>query len=103
MQILDKNYYEDIKKFVFKNFKNNEVIFFHDLENKFLVNLYKNAKFYIFSSYCEVFGLTSLEAMSQGCPVLVSNRSALPEINSNAADYFNPDDENEIKDVMKKF
>ena len=102
LQILDKNYYEDIKKFVFKNFKNNEVIFLHDLESKYLVNLYKNAKFYIFSSYCEVFGLTSLEAMSQGCPVLVSNRSALPEINSNAADYFNPDDENEIKDVMNK-
>lgn len=102
LQILDKNYYEDLKKFVFKNFKNNEVIFLHDLENKYLVNLYKNAKFYIFSSYCEVFGLTSLEAMAQGCPVLLSNRSALPEINSNAADYFNPDDENEIRDVINR-
>ena len=57
---------------------------------------------YIFSSYCEVFGLTSLEAMSQGCPVIISNRSALSEINSDAAEYFNPDDENEIKNSMYK-
>ena len=40
--------------------------------------------------------------MSQGCPVLISNKSALPEINSNAADYFDPDNEHEIKDAMYK-
>ena len=55
----------------------------------------------MFSSYCEVFGLTSLEAMSQGCPVLISNTSALPEINDKAADYFNPDDILEIKNKIK--
>ena len=84
------------------NFDKDEIVFLHNLNNKFLVNLYKNAKFYIFSSYCEVFGLTSLEAMSQGCPVIISNRSALMEINSDAVEYFNPDDENEIKDSMYK-
>ena len=65
MQILDKDYYFEINDYVKKNFKSNEVIFFHNLDNKYLVNLYRNATFYIFSSYCEVFGLTSLEAMSQ--------------------------------------
>ena len=62
--------------------------------------LYKKAKFYIFSSYCEVFGLTSLEAMSQGCPVIISNKSAIPEINGNAAIYFDPDNPNDIKSSM---
>ena len=47
-------------------------------------------------------GLTSLEAMSQGCPVLISGNSALTEINSNACVYFNPDNENEIKDKIYK-
>ena len=84
LQILDKKYFNEIKKFVETNFDKDEIIFLHNLNNKFLVNLYKNAKFYIFSSYCEVFGLTSLEAMSQGCPVIISNRSALMEINSDA-------------------
>jgi len=72
------------------------------LDSNYLKNLYKYAKFYIFSSYCEVFGLTSLEAMSQSCPVLISNASALPEINDNAAEYFDPDDINQIKNNMKK-
>ncbi len=102
LQILDNEYFDEIQKFVSNNFNNGEIIFFHNLENKYLINLYRNAKFYIFSSYCEVFGLTSLEAMSQGCPVLISNRSALPEINSDAAYYFDPDKENEIKDCMYK-
>ncbi len=102
MQILDKKYFNEIKKFVEMNFEKKEIIFLHNLDSKFLANLYKNAKFYIFSSYCEVFGLTSLEAMSQGCPVAISNRSALSEINSDAAAYFDPDDENEIKDSMNK-
>ena len=102
LQILDKKYFYEIKRFVKINFEENEIIFLHNLDSKFLVNLYKDSKFYIFSSYCEVFGLTSLEAMSQGCPVVISNRSALLEINSNAAVYFDPDDEVEIKDRMYK-
>ena len=102
LQILDRKYFREIQRFVSNNFEKNEIVFFHNLDNIYLLNLYRKAKLYIFSSYCEVFGLTSLEAMSQGCPVLISNRSALPEINSNAADYFDPDNKIEIKDRMNK-
>ena len=73
----------------------------NNLDSKYLVNLYKNANLFIFSSYCEVFGLTSLEAMSQNCPVVISNRSSLPEINSDAAHYFDPDNIIEIKESME--
>ena len=38
--------------------------------------------------------------MSQGCPVLISKTSALPEINDVAADYFDPDDIVEIKNKI---
>ena len=55
---------------------------------------------YIFSSYCEVFGLTNLEAMSSGIPVLTSDKSAMPEICSNAAIYFNPHDPIDIKNKI---
>ena len=102
LQILDKKYFDEINRFITKNFQKDEIIFLHNLDNSFLINLYKNAKFYIFSSYCEVFGLTSLEAMSQGCPVIISNKSALTEINSDAVEYFDPDNENEIKNSMYK-
>ena len=49
-----------------------------------------------------MFGLTSLEAMSQSTPVVISNTSALPEINKKAAQYFNPDDIKDIKNKLKK-
>lgn len=102
MQILDLKYFNEIKIFIKKNFNQDEIVFLDNLDGKYLANLYQNAQFYIFSSYCEVFGLTSLEAMSQGCPVMISKNSALPEINDNAATYFNPDDSLEIKETMNK-
>ena len=102
LQILDKKYFDEIKNFIAENFFNGEIILMHDIENKYLINLYKYAEFYIFTSYSEVFGLTSLEAMSQECPVLISKKSALVEINSNAVEYFNPDMEDEIKFKMFK-
>ena len=40
--------------------------------------------------------------MSQNCPVVLSNRSALPEINSDAAYYFDPDNEIQIKEILNK-
>ena len=39
--------------------------------------------------------------MSQNCPVAISNRSALPEINSDAAHYFDPDNITEINESFK--
>jgi glycosyltransferase involved in cell wall biosynthesis len=48
-----------------------------------------------------VFGFTSLEAMSQKTPVVISNKSSLPEINGNAAIYFDPDDIDEITNSLK--
>lgn len=102
LQILDKNYYFEIKEYIKKNYFEKDVIIFDRLDNKYLINLYRKAKFYIFSSYCEVFGLTSLEAMAQNCPVLISKKSALPEINSDAALYFDPDNEVDIKNQMNK-
>ena len=102
LQILDKKYFSIINNFISNNFENNEIIFLHNLDSKYLVNLYRKANFYIFSSYCEVFGLTSLEAMSQGCPVLISNKSALLEVNGDVVEYFDPDNKYEIKNVMNK-
>ena len=97
MQILDKKYYEEIKIFIKKNNLEKKIKIFTNLESKFLINLYKNALLYIFSSYTEVFGYTTIEAMASGCPVLVSKTSCLPEINGNAAYYFNPDKINSIE------
>jgi glycosyltransferase involved in cell wall biosynthesis len=52
--------------------------------------LYNHAACFIFPSFYEGFGLPPLEAMSCGCPVIVSETTALPEICGNSALYCNP-------------
>ena len=102
MQILDKDYFCTIRNYINENFKKKQILLYSNLKKENLLFLYKFAKLYSFTSYSEVFGLTSLEAFSQGVPVAISNRSALKEINANAALYFNPDNINQIKNTLKK-
>ena len=103
LQILDKNYFLEIEKFIKSNFTENQIVIFSNLSSDNLPNLYRYAELYVFTSYCEVFGLTSLEAMSQKTPVVISNKSSLPEINGNAAIYFDPDDINEITNSLGQY
>ncbi len=49
---------------------------------------YHNCKAFVLASEAEGFGLPLVEAMSVGKPVFISNKTALPEIGSNAAFYF---------------
>ena len=102
LQILDKSYYNFLNSYIVSNFEKDEVAIINNIESNKLSNFYKYSQLYVFSSYCEVFGLTSLEAMAQGCPVLISNTSALPEINGTASDYFDPDNIVDIKNKIKK-
>ncbi len=100
-QVLDQEYYIVIKRLIKSHNLTDDVIIFKNLDQAYLNKLYRLSKLYLFSSYCEVFGFTSLEAMSNRCNVLISNTSSLPEINSDAADYFDPDNVSEIENKMK--
>lgn len=51
--------------------------------------LYHHAKAYIFPSLSEGFGLSPLEAMAHGTPVVSSDATCIPEVCGNAAHYFN--------------
>ena len=102
-QILDKNYFYEIKHFIKKNFDKESIIFLHDIKKENIENLYQHAQLYIFSSYTEVFGFTSLEAMLCKCPVLISDKSALQEINGDAACYFDPDNIDQISEKLYQF
>jgi glycosyltransferase involved in cell wall biosynthesis len=55
-----------------------------------LIALYRTASALVFPSLYEGFGLPPLEAMACGCPVAVSNATALPEICGGAAEEFDP-------------
>ena len=49
------------------------------------------------ASLIESFGITSLESMRLGCPVLLSKLNTFKEINKNAALYFNHNSTIDIK------
>ena len=68
-----------------------------------LVRLYNQAVCFIFPSLYEGFGLPPIEAMSCGCPILVSDIPVLREVCGNAATYFNPLDINDIRQTIKHF
>lgn len=57
-----------------------------------LLSLYRRARGFVLPSFYEGFGLPPLEAMSQGCPVAVSNRTSLPEVVGSAGLLFDPHD-----------
>jgi glycosyltransferase involved in cell wall biosynthesis len=58
--------------------------------DKILATLYNTAELFVNPSLYEGFGLTTLEAMSFGCPVVCSNTSCMPEIVGDAAVQFDP-------------
>jgi glycosyltransferase involved in cell wall biosynthesis len=65
-----------------------------------LKELYAKAALYVFPSFYEGFGLPPLEAMAHGLAVISSNKTCLPEILGEAALYFNPDDETDMKNKI---
>jgi glycosyltransferase involved in cell wall biosynthesis len=64
--------------------------------------LYQRADLFLYLSLMEGFGLTIIEAMASGCPVLTSNISSMPEIAGGAAALVDPYDVDAIAQGMKK-
>jgi len=62
--------------------------------------IYSGASVFVFPSLYEGFGLTPLEAMSCGAPVICSNRTSLPEVVGDAAISFDPDNMREMVQAM---
>lgn len=55
-----------------------------------LAELYSGATVFIYPSLYEGFGISPLEAMACGCPVVASNTSSIPEAVGDAGLLFNP-------------
>ena len=75
---------------ILKDIPSQRLIFMGQIEDERLIELYRRSSLFVFPSLYEGFGLPPLEAMACGCPVVVSNVSALPEICGDAAYYINP-------------
>ena len=65
------------------------VCFLDYVDDESLPGLYAGAMLFVLPSFDEGFGLSPLEAMASGTPVIVSNGGALPEVVGDAGLIFN--------------
>jgi len=77
-----------------------QVILTGFVPTKWLPIFYSNADVFVFPSLYEGFGFPPLEAMACGAPVVVSNRSSLPEIVGDAGVLVNPESPEEIAQAI---
>ena len=66
-----------------------------------LKSIYSQALVFIFPSEYEGFGIPVLEAMSSGCPTVLSNTSSFPEVGGEAASYFELGDYYDLSEKIK--
>jgi len=64
------------------------------------LRLYEQASLVVVPSLDEGFGMTALEAMTVGVPVVASNRGALPEVVSDAGLLVDPSTNGSLADAM---
>lgn len=70
------------------------------VERRDLPLLYRGARFLVFPSLFEGFGLPLLEAMASDCPVVCSRVAGIPEVVGEAALFFDPHDPEDMADAM---
>jgi len=95
------------------NFSKDEIVFLRKLKISDNINLisgddedlkfyYKNASLFVYPSLYEGFGLSILEAMNIGCPVLVSDIPVFREILNDNINFFDPKSHEDLIFNMEK-
>lgn len=78
------------------------VCFLDYVEEEALPGLYAGAMLFVLPSFDEGFGLSPLEAMASGTPVITSNGGALPEVVGNAGLIFDLTRPDTLSTMMKQ-
>ncbi len=73
-----------------------------EVPNNQIASWYRGATALVTASKMEGFGIPPLEAMSVGCPAIVSDIPVFHEVYGDAAAYFNQNDPNDIARVIKE-
>jgi glycosyltransferase involved in cell wall biosynthesis len=79
------------------------IVFVDHIDRDQLKCYYQNASVFVYPSLTESFGLPILEAMSQGTPVVASDRTAIPEVAGDAALVVNATDPEAMASAIATF
>jgi glycosyltransferase involved in cell wall biosynthesis len=77
--------------------------FVGEVSHKKVLNYIYNSDIYIFASSSETFGISLVEGMALGLPVVCSNKSSLPEILKDGGIYFDPNNDCQLAYQIEKF
>lgn len=98
----DEDYIAELQDLVQTLELADRVHFLGGLPRESLPHLYANATLYVYPSAIESFGLTPLEAMAAGTPVVAARATSIPEICGDAAAYFDPADPEDTAQVITR-
>jgi len=93
-------HYPEIKLKLMQIKHKDRLVIIEKPEDEDLAALYQGAFAFTSASLHEGFGLSGVEAMNFGLPLIVSNTPVFNEIYDNAAIYFNSQNPNDIADKM---
>lgn len=80
-----------------------DYIKYYDIsDNRTLKTLYEKASLFVYPSFYEGFGIPILEAMNSSCPVALSDIAVFREVAGDAAYYFDPHSQDDLKEKIKQ-
>jgi len=89
-----------IKKSMFQNNLKDRIKILGSFDYFELPYLYNSADIFVHASVNEMFGLTLVEAMACGLPIVASPTGAIPEVAGDAPLYFKPFDVNDLANKL---
>lgn len=85
-----------------KNY-NNGLYILNKVNDATLQYLYSKAFMIAFPSYTEGYGLPTIEALINGVPIACSDIGVMREVGGDFADYFDPDDSDQLISAVSKY
>lgn len=94
--------YDEVSETVRNSQFKKDIIFTGFIDEEDKLYLYNLAEVFVYPSFFEGFGLPPLEAMTCSVPVIVSNKSSLPEVVAKGAIMVDPHNIDEISFAIKE-
>jgi glycosyltransferase involved in cell wall biosynthesis len=95
-------YFEHLQELASELDIRENVRFLGEVSDETLLTLYARAEVFVLPSKLETFGLTLIEAMASGTPVIATDSTCIPEITDEAALLVDPSDPFELARTIEK-